>query len=113
MSELLDHFHVIFHTLLDALRLGGVSKFIEKVNLLDKVVLDAAYGWFRLLFAGDKKIGGVNLIVFERGETLKTDTVQFIDAVYFVVPPADTQYILAIGHEDIDGIAFYAEVSAF
>ena len=113
VAQFFYHFHIIFHAFLDALRLDGVSKLVEKVNLLDKVVLNASYSRFRLLFARDKKIGRVDLIVFERGEALETDTVQFVDGVYFIVPPTDTQYVFAVGHEDVNGIAFYAEVSAF
>ena len=79
MAQFLNHFHVILHALLDALRLDGVALLVEEVNLLHQVVLDFAYGYFGLFLGSDEEVGRIDLVFVERSEAVETDRVNLLD----------------------------------
>ena len=112
VTQLLDHLHVVFHTLLDALRLDSVAYTLEELLLLHQVVLNHADGAFLLFLRGYEEVGRINLVGFERSQTVIGHRIHLLDAVYLVVPPADSQYVVAVSHEDVHGFSLHTEVAA-
>ena len=112
VSQLLDHLHIVFHTLLDALCLDAIAYALEEFFLLHQVVLYHSDGDFLLLLAGYKKVGRINLIFFEGGESVIGEGIYLLDAVYLVIPPGYSQHIVAVRHEDIYRFSLYAEIAA-
>ena len=112
MPQLLDHLHVVFHTLLDALCLDVVADALEEVHLLHQVVLYLADGTLGLFLGSDEEIGRIDLIIVKGGDAVEVDRVDFLYGVYLVVPPRDAQHVVIIRHGDVHRVALDAEVAA-
>ena len=65
VAQFLNHFHVIFHPLLDALCPDGIAQVPEELFALHQVVLYHAYGMLGLLLRGDKKVGRIQFVFGE------------------------------------------------
>ena len=111
MSQLLDHLHVIFYTFLDALRLDAIADALEKVHLLDKVVLYHADGLLGLFLGCHEKIGWINLVGIKGFQTMIGEGIDLLDTVYLVVPPSHSQHIVTVCHVDIDSFALHTEIA--
>ena len=112
VAQLLDHLHVVFHTLLDALRLDSVAYTLEELLLLHQVVLNHADGTFLLFLRGYEEVSRINLVGFERSQTVIGHRIHLLDAVYLVVPPGYSQHVVAVSHEDVHGFSLHSEVAA-
>ena len=91
VTHLLNHLHVVFYSLLDALCPDVVAKALEEVNLFYKVVLYKAYCYLCLLLGGNKQVGRVYLIFLKVGNALVGLAVEFFNGVDLVVPPSYAQ----------------------
>ena len=67
MAQFLDHLHIVFHTLLDALRLDSIAYALEIILLFHQVVLNHSDGTFLLFLRGNEEVGRINLVDIERG----------------------------------------------
>ena len=109
MTQFLYHLDVVFHTLLDALGTHGVAHLVEKVYLLQQVVLDIVDGFLLLLLSGDEEVGRVNLVILKGSHAVITHGVHLLDTVHLVVPECHAHHVIAVGHEDVHGVALHTE----
>ena len=112
MAQFLNHFHVVLYAFLNALSLDVVAYFFEIKHLLHQVVLNLVDGYVGLLLRGHEKVGWVQAVFVETGQSVKGNGIHLFDGVDLIVPECDAEYHLAIGHRNIYGIALYAEVTS-
>lgn len=112
MAQFLNHLHVVLHAFLDALRLYGIAKFGEVVNLLHKVVLYAPYRGVGLLLCSHEEVGWVYLVFVELRHAVERHCVKFLDGINLIVPKANAQHCLVVWHCDVYGVAAHTEVAA-
>ena len=113
MSQLLNHLHVVFHTLLNALSLDTVANLSEIINLFHKVVLNHSYGTFLLFLGSNKQISRVNFVGTERSYSMERVGINFLNRINLIVPPGNAQHIIAICKENVNSVAFHAEGTTF
>ena len=65
MAKFLDHLHIVFHTLLDSLRLDTVAKFREIFYLFYKVILNVMNSPIRLFLGCHEEVCRIDLIIIE------------------------------------------------
>ena len=87
MSEFFYHLHIVLHSLFNPLCANVVAKFVEERNLGCQVVLYLAYCSGGLFLGCDENVGRIYLVLLESSETMKIGTVQFLNGIYFIVPP--------------------------
>ena len=80
--------------------------------LLHHIVLNHTDGTFLLFLRGYEEVSRINLVGFERSQTVIGHRIHFLDAVYLVVPPGYSQHVVAICHEDVNGFPLHTEVAA-
>ena len=113
MAQLLDHLHVVFHTLFDALRLDIVAQFLKIGYLLHEVVLNMTDGDGGLLFSSHKEVGWVELVFVKGRQPIHGHGVQFLDGINLIVPEGDAQNDFVVCHGNIYRVAFDPETTAF
>ena len=113
MPQFLDHLHVVFHPFLNALCLNGITHLVEEINLLDKIILDSPDGMLGLLLGSDEQIGGIDLVFIKRSEAVIGNSIEFLNGINLIIPPGDTQDMIAVGHEYIHRISFHTEIAPF
>ena len=113
MPQFLDHLHVVFHSFLNALCLNGITHLVEEINLLDEVILDSPDGMLGLLLGSDEQIGGIDLVFIKRSEAVIGNSIELLNGINLIIPPGDTQHMIAVGHEYIHRISSHTEISAF
>ena len=111
MAQFLDHLHIVFHTLLDALRLDSIAYALEIILLFHQVVLNHADGTFLLLLRGDEEVCRIDLVDIERGEAMVGEGIHLLNAINLIIPPGNAQHVVAVSHVDVYGFALHSEVA--
>ena len=111
MAQFLDHLHIILHTLLDTGCFHLIAQILEVSYLLHQIVLNLADGDVGLFLRGHKEIGWIEPVVFKLSQSVEGHTVHLLEGIDLVVPERHPQHHLTIRHRNINGVAFYAEVS--
>ena len=65
-----------------------------------------------LFLGGDEEVGGVDLVLLERGQSVEIDGVHFFYGVHLVIPEGYSQHVVAVCHEDVHGVSPHAEISS-
>ena len=112
MAQFLNHLHIVFHTLLDALRLDSIAYALEIILLFHQVILNHADGTFLLLLRGDEEVGRIDLVDIERGEAVVGEGIHLLNAVNLIIPPGNAQHVVAVSHVDVYGFALHSEVAS-
>ena len=111
MSEFLYHFYIILNTFFYSLSLDIVSNFLKIVDLLYQVVLYFPNSNFCLFLARHEKIRRINFIFIERRKPMERHRIDFLYRVDFVIPPSDSQNIIAVSHRNVDSLSLNSEIA--
>ena len=112
VAQLLDHFEVVLHALLDALRLHRTPGAFEELDLLAQVEVDLLHGGVDALFGRHEQVRGVERDAVERGDALSRDGVDRLDGLHLVVEEHHAEALvaeLAEGRHDVHRVAVDAE----
>ena len=111
VAQLLDHLDIIFHSLLDALRLDIVAQLLEIGHLFHQVVLYHANSLVGLFLRGDKKVGGVYVVFLHGLQAMVRLPVKRLDGVYLVIPPCHADNLVAVGKKHVYSISLDPEIA--
>ena len=112
VAQLLDHFEVVLHALLDALRLHRAPGAFEEFDLLAQVEVNLLYGGVDALFGGHEEVRGVERQVVERMDALSRYGVDGLDGLDLVVEEHHPETLVAElpeGRHDVHRVAVDAE----
>ena len=99
---------------IDKLRLGAVSALLSgRKDVIVVSSVSCIYGM------GGPTAMQENIIKIKKGQILVErfyamvgERIDFLDTVDFIVPPGNSQYIVTVGHEDINSFSFHPEVAS-
>ena len=112
VAQLLDHLHVVFDPLLEAVGLVLLPYGTEIFALLHHVVLNHAYGVGGALLGGDEDVGGVNRYLLEAFEAHAADRVDDLYLLNRVSEKYDAAAAVHVGEVDVYRVALHAEGAA-
>ena len=104
VAHLLYHFQVVFHPLLQSLRLQRLSDFLEIFTLPCEVVLDLADGLGRALARGHEIVGRIYGHLVKRVYECSCHRVYDGYAVHLVPEKLDSDRIFSISDADVHGV---------
>ena len=111
-ASLLDHFHVVLHAALQALRFHQLSSGAQFKNPLGQIRAHQAKGFVHLILRHHVVLGGKN----KRGHFLRQNFaahwIHNFNALHFVAKHANANGMLLVGGIDLDQIAAHAEGAA-
>ena len=116
VPQLLDHLDVVFHALLDALRLRRASGTLEEFDLPAQIQVYLLYGAVDALLGGYEEARGVERQVVERVDTLPRRGVDGLDGLDLVVVEHYAEALaaeFAEGRHDVHRVAVDAERRRF
>ena len=70
MSQLAQHFHVVGHTLVQTFGFVGLSNLFKISHLFGQIIFNLMNGAERTFFGRHEQVGRINLIFFERTDTV-------------------------------------------
>jgi hypothetical protein len=70
MSQFAQHFHIVGHTLVQTLCFVGLTDFFKVGYLLGQIVFNLMNGAERTFLGGHEQVGRINLVFFERTDTV-------------------------------------------
>ena len=112
VAQLLDHLDVVFHALLDALRLRRASGTLEEFDLPAQIQVYLLYGAVDALLGGYEEARGVERQVVERMDALSRHGVDGLDGFDLVVVEHHAETLAAELSErrhDVHRVAVHAE----
>ena len=112
VSQFAEHFHIVSDPFLQALCLVELADLFKMLYLQGQIVLnlmDRSQGAFP---GRHEKIGRINLVFIEGGDTGSRVRIDFLNAVNFVIPEHDAQDVIRISQEDIHRISLDPEIPA-
>ena len=112
VAQLLDHFEVVLHALLDALGLHRAVRTLEVLDLFAQVEVDLLHGRMDAFLRGDEEIRGVERQGVERVDALPRHGVDRLDGLHLVVEEHHAEALVAEfaeGGHDVHRVAVHAE----
>ena len=109
VTQLLNHLHVIVHTLLQPLGLQVLVDAVQVVTPLIHIPLNLQQSLAHVILRGEEIRGGIDHHLVEALESLATDGVKALKTFYLVVPEGDTVAEIGKGGVHVHRVALHAE----
>ena len=113
ITQLANHFEVIFYPLLQTFGLQRLAGFFKKLNLSHQIVLNVVGRAFDAFAGSYKKVGRIDgkLIHFVQG--LSGKRINKFNGFNFVAPEINSNGIFGIGQKDVYGISNDSKGASF